>query len=244
MTAAALLLGGIAALLWPPVRRVPVALLRLVDLPGDARVAAPVRTSSTRAVRVVLALTVGASLVLATRTVAGAVAGLLLSAIAYRLMSAAGSRSARAEIALRRAQLPSAIDVLVLMLRTGSTPTAALAHAATVVTGGLAADLRRLAALQLMGTSPREVWLEAASDPALISLAVAAGRSVDSGAALADSWAKVAADLRAERAVGNEVLARRAGVAVLAPLGLCFLPAFICLGVVPIVIGLASDVFG
>ncbi|NBP84010.1 MAG: type II secretion system F family protein, partial [Mycobacteriaceae bacterium] len=27
------------------------------------------------------------------------------------------------------------------------------------------------------------------------------------------------------------------------PLGLCFLPAFVCLGVVPVVAGLAGDVF-
>jgi hypothetical protein len=31
---------------------------------------------------------------------------------------------------------------------------------------------------------------------------------------------------------------------VLAPLGLCFLPAFVCLGVVPLVLGIAGDVFG
>jgi hypothetical protein len=37
---------------------------------------------------------------------------------------------------------------------------------------------------------------------------------------------------------------RRAGVWVLAPLGLCFLPAFLCLGVVPLVLGIAADVFG
>jgi pilus assembly protein TadC len=37
---------------------------------------------------------------------------------------------------------------------------------------------------------------------------------------------------------------QRAGVRVLAPLGLCFLPAFVCLGVVPLVIGIAGDVLG
>ena len=36
---------------------------------------------------------------------------------------------------------------------------------------------------------------------------------------------------------------RRAGVWVLAPLGLCFLPAFVCLGVVPLVLGIAGQVF-
>ena len=37
--------------------------------------------------------------------------------------------------------------------------------------------------------------------------------------------------------------AQRAGIGVLAPLGLCFLPAFVCIGVVPIIVGLAGDIF-
>jgi len=36
--------------------------------------------------------------------------------------------------------------------------------------------------------------------------------------------------------------AERAGVLVTGPLGLCFLPAFLCLGVVPVVLGLAGSV--
>ncbi len=36
----------------------------------------------------------------------------------------------------------------------------------------------------------------------------------------------------------------RAGVLIAGPLGLCFLPAFVLLGVVPVVAGLAGEVFG
>jgi pilus assembly protein TadC len=36
--------------------------------------------------------------------------------------------------------------------------------------------------------------------------------------------------------------AERAGALIAGPLGLCFLPAFICLGIVPVVAGLAGDV--
>ena len=38
--------------------------------------------------------------------------------------------------------------------------------------------------------------------------------------------------------------AERAGVLIAGPLGLCFLPAFVCLGIVPVVAGLAGDIFG
>jgi pilus assembly protein TadC len=51
-------------------------------------------------------------------------------------------------------------------------------------------------------------------------------------------------DLRASSRARTEEALRRAGVWVLAPLGACFLPAFVCLGVVPLVLGIARDVFG
>ena len=36
--------------------------------------------------------------------------------------------------------------------------------------------------------------------------------------------------------------AERASVLIAGPLGLCYLPAFVCLGIVPVVVGLAGDV--
>ncbi|MCW2777557.1 MAG: hypothetical protein JWN17_1282, partial [Frankiales bacterium] len=52
--------------------------------------------------------------------------------------------------------------------------------------------------------------------------------------------ARLAADARAEARSAAEQRARRAGVLAVAPLGLCFLPAFVLLGVVPVVVGLAG----
>jgi hypothetical protein len=53
----------------------------------------------------------------------------------------------------------------------------------------------------------------------------------------------LAADERAAARSHIEADVRRAGVWILAPLGLCFLPAFLCLGVVPLVLGVAGEVF-
>ena len=52
--------------------------------------------------------------------------------------------------------------------------------------------------------------------------------------------ATVAADVRAEAAEAVAARAERAGVLVAGPLGLCFLPAFLALGIAPVVIGLAG----
>jgi hypothetical protein len=51
---------------------------------------------------------------------------------------------------------------------------------------------------------------------------------------------RLAAEVRAERRSAAEQAARRVGVLAVAPLGLCFLPAFLLLGVVPVVVGLAG----
>jgi hypothetical protein len=56
--------------------------------------------------------------------------------------------------------------------------------------------------------------------------------------------AALAGDTRSTARAAVEVDVRRAGVWILAPLGLCFLPAFVCLGVVPLVLGIAGDVLG
>jgi pilus assembly protein TadC len=50
----------------------------------------------------------------------------------------------------------------------------------------------------------------------------------------------LATEVRAGARERCEARAQRAGVLIAAPLGLCFLPAFLALGVVPVLIGLAA----
>ena len=58
--------------------------------------------------------------------------------------------------------------------------------------------------------------------------------------ALAPAFAQLAAEERERAQRAQEVAVRRIGVFVVIPLGLCFLPAFLLIGVVPIVAGLVS----
>jgi hypothetical protein len=47
--------------------------------------------------------------------------------------------------------------------------------------------------------------------------------------------------MRAELVDGAQASAQRAGVLITGPLGLCFLPAFLVLGIAPVVAGLAGE---
>jgi pilus assembly protein TadC len=69
-----------------------------------------------------------------------------------------------------------------------------------------------------------------------------ARRSASSGAALAHGVEELAVQLRGDAADAAGAKAERASVLIAGPLGLCYLPAFLCLGIVPVVAGLAGDV--
>jgi Flp pilus assembly protein TadB len=172
----------------------------------------------------------------------GAVLGVgagVVAAQVFRRLEPAAARRLRER---RLAELPDVLDLLVTALSAGLPVPAALATVAAATEGPLAADLIRVGELSALGAGPAAAWADHVADPALGPVARAAQRSADSGSALAGSLARVAGDLRADAAARAETAAHRAGVLAMAPLGLCFLPAFICLGVVPVVIGVATQV--
>jgi len=70
-----------------------------------------------------------------------------------------------------------------------------------------------------------------------------ARRSAASGSAFASGVADLAEQSRRDAIHAAQSAAERASVLIAGPLGLCFLPAFVCLGIVPVVAGLAGDVF-
>jgi pilus assembly protein TadC len=67
-------------------------------------------------------------------------------------------------------------------------------------------------------------------------------RSDSTGAPIAETVTAVADDQRLAARWSAEAAARRAGVLAVGPLALCFLPAFVLTGVVPVIVAVASDV--
>jgi pilus assembly protein TadC len=179
---------------------------------------------------------------------AGLLVGGLLGVVAAATVAVLGERWLRRNgapaddgPAVSRA-LPGACDLLAVCLSAGVPVNAALAAVGAAVPAPLGALLSRVAALGRLGAEPRRAWADVPAE--LGALGRVLIRAGESGAAAVPALRALAADARATARAGAEEAVRRAGVRVLAPLGLCFLPGFVCLGVVPMVLGIASDVFG
>ncbi len=140
----------------------------------------------------------------------------------------------------------SALDVLSVCLSAGMTVPAAAAATAPFAPADLGAMLRRAADLVGLGADPETAWQVApgVTDDVCVALARLARRSASSGSALADGAAELAEQVRQGVIHRATASAERAGVLIAGPLGLCFLPAFVCVGIVPVVAGLAGEIFG
>ncbi|WP_343063942.1 type II secretion system F family protein [Haloechinothrix aidingensis] len=148
---------------------------------------------------------------------------------------------ARGSAAAEQLDLAACFDLLAAGLRSGlSVPDAVLA-----ITGVLpeqpAGALRATADLLALGADPGTAWEPALACEQTAELARAARRAAVSGTALAGVACELATRVRARLAEGAEERSQRAGVLIAGPLGLCFLPAFVCVGVAPVVLGLFGE---
>jgi pilus assembly protein TadC len=160
---------------------------------------------------------------------------------------------AGAVLVLRRAALRAADDAdepavlaaawerLAVCLRVGLPVAAAVQAAAGDLRGGAGVQLRRVAGLLALGADPAHAWREAGEQPQVAGFARAASRSAGTGAALAEVARAEGGRIRAELVDTAEARAQRAAVTITGPLGLCFLPAFVALGIAPVVISLAGE---
>jgi Flp pilus assembly protein TadB len=174
--------------------------------------------------------------------VAGAVLGVVVAVVCDRLLGRLEPAGARQRRERRAAELPLVLDLLAACLRAGMPMVGALETVATALPGPLSDDLRIVAGVQRLGAAPTAAWGEVGQDDDLARIARAVSRSADSGGRLAAAFERLAEERRSTLATAGIARARSAGVVAMAPLGLCFLPAFLCLGIVPVVFSLATTV--
>ena len=213
--------------------------------PSAARKAAPRRSLVTPRSVSVLA---GAAALL----VVGGLAGVVLALVIVLGLPGPLSRLEPAAVAARRRQLagdlPLVLDLLAGCLAGGASPGAAASAVGRAVGGPCGDRLLGVAGAMSVGTTGEDAWARlagpggVASDDPLAAAARALSRAAEGGAPVAATMARLAGEARAAARLRGQAAARKAGVVAVAPLGLCFLPAFMLLGVVPAVAGLAGPV--
>lgn len=168
-------------------------------------------------------------------------AGLGVTIGAARLLRSRESGAARSQRTALLADLPGACDLLAVCLAAGMPVGGALAAVGGVTGVPLGSALGEVAALYRLGAEPGRAWADVPAE--LAGLGRVLVRAGESGSSVAPSLRALAADSRASARAAAGDAVQRAGIWILAPLGACFLPAFLCLGVVPLVLGIAGDVF-
>ncbi|MET8833946.1 type II secretion system F family protein [Micromonospora sp. NPDC004540] len=172
----------------------------------------------------------------------GLLVGALTGVAADRLLRRIEPRAVRDRRLREAADLPLAADLLAAALRAGAPVDRSVLAVAEALGGPLADRLGRVGRTLELGGTPAEAWDHLRPVTGAERLATAAIRSSNSGAALAGALTRLADDLRSDASTAAEAAARRAGVLIVLPLGLCFLPAFILAGLVPVIVAVLGDV--
>jgi glutamine synthetase len=129
-------------------------------------------------------------------------------------------------------------------LGAGLSPTSALDYVAEAVGPPAHDELVAVSARLRLGVDPGTVWRDLAHHPQLGGLGRALARAVESGASVADAMERLSDDLRRATRADVENRARAVGVKAAVPLGVCLLPAFVLVGVVPLVAGAVGVLAG
>lgn len=137
--------------------------------------------------------------------------------------------------------VPVVVDLIAGCLAAGAALPDALDAAA--VAGGelMGAECRAVASALRSGMPADEAWCGWLSDPWLAPVARTAVRTAQTGAAAAADLRRTSTRLRARRRSAAQHRVRQASVWLVVPLGLCFLPAFVLVAVVPLVVGLVPS---
>jgi Flp pilus assembly protein TadB len=141
-------------------------------------------------------------------------------------------------------QLPLCADLLAACLAAGAAPGEAAEAVGRCLDGPLGPALIRVGAELRLGADPAECWDRFGRQPGAQPMGRCLARASSTGSAPVAEMSRLAGDYRAGYGRSAVARARKAAVLATAPLGVCFLPAFLLVGVAPVVMGLAGTVLG
>jgi pilus assembly protein TadC len=160
--------------------------------------------------------------------------------IALGWIEPARSRRRRRQLLM---DVPQALELLASCLAAGLPLRAATAAVVSVHTGPVREDLSTVLRLFDLGVSEVDAWRTLRRHPELGSAAVDLARSAQWGTMLVETLNHHARAARQRRQAALQVAARAVGVRSVLPLMICFLPAFLLIGIVPAVVSAISSTF-
>jgi Flp pilus assembly protein TadB len=167
----------------------------------------------------------------------GLVAGVAATLVAWRVLGRAESPAARRRRRELERDLPSAVHLLGACIAAGAATLTALEVVAAALPGAVAEELSLIRHRLELGVDPLVVWRDVGEHPQLRPLGRSMARAHRSGASVRGAIEALADELAAQSRARTEALARSVEVRAAAPLGACFLPGFVLLGVVPMFVG-------
>ncbi len=174
----------------------------------------------------------------------GLVVGVLAGAVVWVVLGRSETPGQRRRRERIRSDLPHVVGLLAAAVHSGLPPSDALALVCVALPGPAADVLAPLPPRIAVGMAPAEVWGSLGAEPALAPLGRTLARSARTGEPVAEALERLGRELAARSRAEVEDAARRVGVRAAVPLGLCLLPAFLLVGVVPVVAGLVGALGG
>lgn len=175
----------------------------------------------------------------------GGTAGVVAAVVAMIAVWVVVGRAEPADVRRRREEvrrdLPAVVTLIAAALRSGAAPGDAVLLVADALPGAAADRLAPVAARLRLGVPATTVWSDLVADADLAPLGRTMARAHDTGAPVVGAVERLAEDLADASRAAVEDLARAVGVKAAVPLGLCLLPSFVLIGIVPLVAGLLAS---
>lgn len=188
--------------------------------------------------RLLWSLLAGAGAATVVDGAGGLLAASAAAATVWTVVGRAESPAARAEREAVRRDLPAVVTLLAAALRSGADPAEAVTVVADALPGPASARLAAVVSRLRLGGDPAVVWAELAHDPELAALGRTMARAQTTGSPVVSAVERLAQDLGRNARGEAEDRARAVGVKAAVPLGLCLLPAFVLIGIVPLIAAL------
>lgn len=200
----------------------------------------PVRASSEFPRRLLVSAAAGVGVAVVLPGALAPLLGLAGAVAAWIVVGRAESPQTRRSRAEVRRDLPHVVNLLAAALGSGAAPGEALEVVTTALPGAAVDRLAPVRNRLALGVDPGRAWGTLVGDPELAPLARTWVRAHETGAPVVASMLRLADDLTRSSRAEVESRARSVGVKAAVPLGVCLLPAFLLIGIVPVVAGMVG----